>query len=110
MTHTLIPTLIPPNPTFYIGVDAFFSLIGPEEAATFNPVLTRQFEFVKPDKRLLLHVAEKWGVDPSRVLMVRVCACCAHGGALMCSCFVHGAHGYAVVRVAAALKLLYSHC
>lgn len=52
------------------SVDAFLSLIGPEWGSLFDIVLTREFSFVKPDKRLLLHVAEAWGVDPSRLLMV----------------------------------------
>ncbi|KAG1677921.1 hypothetical protein FOA52_001339 [Chlamydomonas sp. UWO 241] len=52
------------------SVTAFLNLIGPEWSSMFSPVLTREFDFVKPDKRLLLHVAQTWGVDPARVLMV----------------------------------------
>ncbi|GFH31922.1 uncharacterized protein HaLaN_31053, partial [Haematococcus lacustris] len=40
------------------SVQAFFTAIGPEAAAQFQPVLTREFPFVKPDPRLLLHVAQ----------------------------------------------------
>jgi len=36
----------------------------------FSIILTREFRYVKPDKRLLLHVADQWGVDPSSLLMV----------------------------------------
>ena len=52
------------------SVDAFLRLIGPEWSGLFDIVLTREFPFVKPDKRLLLHVAKAWGVDPSNLLMV----------------------------------------
>ncbi|KAJ9518124.1 hypothetical protein QJQ45_010042 [Haematococcus lacustris] len=52
------------------SVQAFFTAIGPEAAAQFEPVLTREFPFVKPDPRLLLHVAQVWGVEPSELLMV----------------------------------------
>ncbi|KAL6762209.1 HAD-like domain-containing protein [Haematococcus lacustris] len=52
------------------SVQAFFTAIGPEAAAQFQPVLTREFPFVKPDPRLLLHVAQVWGVEPSELLMV----------------------------------------
>lgn len=40
------------------SVDAFFSLIGEEWRAVFDPVLTREFRYVKPDKRALAHFAE----------------------------------------------------
>lgn len=33
-------------------------------------VLTREFRYVKPDRRLLLHVSQQWGCDPQRLLMV----------------------------------------
>ncbi|GAX82142.1 hypothetical protein CEUSTIGMA_g9570.t1 [Chlamydomonas eustigma] len=52
------------------SVKAFFDLIGPEWEGLFDPVLTREFPFVKPDKRLLLHVANEWRVYPSTLLMV----------------------------------------
>eukprot|EP00798_Chlamydomonas_sp_ICE-L_P030726 gene30726-35761_t len=52
------------------SVEAFFNLIGKEWKPLFSIVLTREFEFVKPDKRLLSHVAEEWKVDPTRLLMV----------------------------------------
>ncbi|KXZ45261.1 hypothetical protein GPECTOR_56g357 [Gonium pectorale] len=52
------------------SVAAFFGLIGPEWAALFSQVLTREFDFVKPDRRLLAHVAKEWGLPPSELLMV----------------------------------------
>jgi len=52
------------------SVQAFFDLVGPEWAALFDPVLTREFPYVKPDKRLLEHVAQAWGLEPWRLLMV----------------------------------------
>ena len=33
-------------------------------------VLTREFKYVKPDRRLLLHVADALGVAPGEMLMV----------------------------------------
>ncbi len=45
------------------SVDAFLRLIGPEWSPIFDPVLTREFRYVKPDKRLLLHVAQVSGVE-----------------------------------------------
>jgi len=39
--------------------------------ALFDPVITRHDRYVKPDRRLLLDVAERWGVqEMGRVLMV----------------------------------------
>ena len=52
------------------SVQAFLDLIGPDWALLFDPVLTREYSFVKPDKRLLLNVAQQWGLDPSQLLMV----------------------------------------
>ncbi|KAG2444612.1 hypothetical protein HXX76_001356 [Chlamydomonas incerta] len=52
------------------SVAAFFNLIGPEWAGLFSQVLTREFDFVKPDRRLLTHVAKTWGLDPADLLMV----------------------------------------
>ena len=40
------------------SVDAFFGLIGREWQPLFDPVLTREFRFVKPDKRALQHFAQ----------------------------------------------------
>lgn len=40
------------------SVQAFFGLVGQEYAALFDPVLTREFAYVKPDRRLLEHVAQ----------------------------------------------------
>ncbi len=40
------------------SVEAFLRLIGPEWAGLFSQVLTREFRYVKPDRRLLLHVAQ----------------------------------------------------
>ena len=40
------------------SVSAFFNLIGPEWSGLFSQVLTREFDFVKPDRRLLTHVAK----------------------------------------------------
>jgi phosphoglycolate phosphatase-like HAD superfamily hydrolase len=42
----------------HASVKAFFDRIGPQWQSLFDPVLTREFPFVKPDKRLLLHVAK----------------------------------------------------
>lgn len=33
-------------------------------------MLTREFRYVKPDRRLLLHVAQQWDLQPERLLMV----------------------------------------
>jgi Haloacid dehalogenase-like hydrolase len=52
------------------SVDAFFSVIGEEWRGLFRPVLTREHVFVKPDKRLLLGLAQEWGLHPGRLLMV----------------------------------------
>jgi hypothetical protein len=40
------------------SVDAFFKLVGEEWRPVFDAVRTREFRFVKPDKRLLLSLAE----------------------------------------------------
>lgn len=52
------------------AADALFGLLGEAWRARFSPLLTRHFEFVKPDRRLLLHVASAWGCRPSQLLMV----------------------------------------
>lgn len=46
------------------SVEAFLRLIGPEWAALFSQVLTREFRYVKPDRRLLLHVAQVGAAGP----------------------------------------------
>jgi len=53
-----------------LAVDALFRLLGERWRARFAPLLTRHFRFVKPDRRLLLHVAEEWGCSPAQLLMV----------------------------------------
>jgi hypothetical protein len=40
------------------SVDAFFRLVGEEWRGTFDAIRTREFRYVKPDKRLLLSLAE----------------------------------------------------
>jgi HAD superfamily hydrolase (TIGR01549 family) len=52
------------------STQAFFDLIGPEWSKLFSPVVTREYRYVKPDPRLLYHVASQWGLSPSRLLMV----------------------------------------
>lgn len=52
------------------AVDAFFTLLGGKWRERFSQVLTREYKYVKPDRRLLLHVAEQWGIHPSEMLMV----------------------------------------
>ena len=52
------------------AVDAFMKLLGPGWRDKFSIVLTREFKYVKPDRRLLLHVAQHWGLQPSEMLMV----------------------------------------
>eukprot|EP00882_Tetradesmus_deserticola_P026609 GHRQ01029368.1.p2 GENE.GHRQ01029368.1~~GHRQ01029368.1.p2 ORF type:complete len:199 (+),score=73.62 GHRQ01029368.1:137-733(+) len=52
------------------SVAAFFQLIGEEWRGLFSEVRTREFRYVKPDKRLLLDVAQAWQLHPGRLLMV----------------------------------------
>lgn len=52
------------------SVAAFFQLIGEEWRGLFSEIRTREFKYVKPDKRLLLDVAEAWQLHPGRLLMV----------------------------------------
>ena len=47
------------------STQAFFDLIGPEWSQMFSPVITREFQYVKPDPRLLFSVAKEWGESPS---------------------------------------------
>jgi hypothetical protein len=47
------------------SVDAFFGLVGQEWRGLFDEIRTREHKYVKPDKRLLLELAEvcvTWGV------------------------------------------------
>lgn len=53
------------------SVDAFFSLIGEEWRAVFDPVLTREFKYVKPDKRALAHFAEVGNLFRNSVTFLR---------------------------------------
>ena len=41
------------------SVEKFFELIGEEAASVFEVVLTRHFQYVKPDRRCLLQNAEE---------------------------------------------------
>ena len=52
------------------SVNAFFTAVGEEYRDVFDVVMTREFPFVKPDKRCLTHFSEVWGIPPSRLLMV----------------------------------------
>jgi hypothetical protein len=53
------------TPHAVCSVAAFFELIGEEWRGLFSEIRTREFKYVKPDKRLLLDVAE-----------VGSCCCC----------------------------------
>ncbi|KAF8065826.1 haloacid dehalogenase-like protein [Scenedesmus sp. PABB004] len=52
------------------SVAALFALIGEEWRTLFSEVRTREFRYVKPDKRLLLDVAQAWQLHPGKLLMV----------------------------------------
>lgn len=52
------------------GTDSFFQLIHPKWKDKFQVVLTREFRFVKPDARLLHHVARRLKVQEHDMLMV----------------------------------------
>ena len=52
------------------AVDSLFGLLGEQWRGRFDPILTRHFQYVKPDRRLLLHVAELWDCSPQELLMV----------------------------------------
>lgn len=52
------------------SVDMFFQAIGEHHRGVFDIVMTREFRYVKPDKRCLLHFAQKWGIPASKLLMV----------------------------------------
>ena len=47
------------------SVDMFFQAIGEHHREVFDIVMTREFRYVKPDKRCLLHFAPKWGIPAS---------------------------------------------
>jgi HAD superfamily hydrolase (TIGR01549 family) len=51
-------------------VETLFELVGQEWSSLFDMILTRESQFSKPDKRLLVDVAEKWNMHPTRLLMV----------------------------------------
>jgi HAD superfamily hydrolase (TIGR01549 family) len=52
------------------SVDMFFQAIGEHHRGVFDIVMTREFHYVKPDKRCLLHFSRKWNIPASRLLMV----------------------------------------
>jgi phosphoglycolate phosphatase-like HAD superfamily hydrolase len=58
----------------HASVDAFFRLIGEEWRSAFDAVRTREFRFVKPDKRLLLSLA-KVRAARRTAARERACAC-----------------------------------
>ncbi|KAI8468343.1 MAG: HAD-like domain-containing protein [Monoraphidium minutum] len=66
--HDVKVALVTRNTT--ASVDAFFRLIGEEWRPAFDAIRTREFRFVKPDKRLLLSLAEDLGARPGHMLMV----------------------------------------
>lgn len=52
------------------SVNAFFEAVGNEYRDVFDILMTREFPFVKPDKRCLTHFSTVWGIPPSHLLMV----------------------------------------
>lgn len=52
------------------SVNAFFESIGHDYRDVFDIIMTREFPYVKPDKRCLTHFADAWGISPARLLMV----------------------------------------
>lgn len=66
--HDVKVALVTRNTT--ASVDAFFRLIGEEWRSAFDAIRTREYRFVKPDKRLLLSLAKDLGARPGHVLMV----------------------------------------
>ena len=52
------------------SVDMFFQAIGEHHRDVFDIVMTREFQYIKPDKRCLLHFAQKWNIPASKLLMV----------------------------------------
>lgn len=61
-------TLVTRNTTS--AVDAFFALLGEEWRSLFSQILTREYRYIKPDKRLLVDVAKVWGLPPKSLLMI----------------------------------------
>ena len=55
-----------------LAVDAFFARLGGGWRERFEVVLTREFEYVKPDRRLLLYVAAQLSLPPAALLMARI--------------------------------------
>ena len=53
-----------------LGMREVVQAVGIEWKSIFDLVLTREFRYVKPDKRLLEWVASEWNVDPHSLLMV----------------------------------------
>jgi len=53
------------------SVKAFFDLLEDDRLVSlFSVVLTREFRHVKPDKRIMQHIADEWGMHPSELMMV----------------------------------------
>ena len=53
------------------SMEAFFDAVGDHKYKdVFDILMTREFPFVKPDKRCLLHFANEWNLPPSSLLMV----------------------------------------
>ena len=52
------------------SVDMFFRAIGEHHRDVFDIVMTREFEYIKPDKRCLLHFSKKWNLPTAKLLMV----------------------------------------
>ena len=52
------------------SVDMFFQAIGEHHREVFDIVMTREFKYIKPDKRCLLHFSEKWAIPTAKLLMV----------------------------------------
>ena len=80
------------------SVAAFYDLLGGWQAgeALFDPTLTREFCYVKPDRRLLLHIAQVcvWGgVGVGTAAASVAAAAAAHSaGGCCCSYTVIGYH------------------
>lgn len=49
------------------SVSEFSRLVGGDY---FNPVLTRESRFIKPDHRAVASIVEEWGINPSKALVV----------------------------------------
>lgn len=66
------------------SVDAFFRLVGEEWRSAFDAIRTREFRYVKPDKRLLLSLAEVRRVDSLLPAGTAVAAASLSAAALEC--------------------------